>query len=243
MNTGVGDAVGLGWMLAGLIQGWGDAGLLRAYEVERRAVALRNRTAAGRHSVVRLAVKSAFRRTIHSEGWQGERSRRRLGREIHDLGNLENEALGIELGYCYADSPVVVAEPGIPPVQTADAYTPTTWPGSRPPSIHLDDGRALFDLFGSGFTLLRFTDADVQPLVDAAAQRGLPLTVLDLEDPRARRLYERDLVLIRPDQHVAWRGNALPSHPVEIVDRVRGADIPRDHQSTNQSTLNRRTSK
>ncbi|KQY01334.1 hypothetical protein ASD37_30035 [Mycobacterium sp. Root135] len=223
MNTGVGDAVGLGWALAALIHGWGGPKLLQAYETERRTVAQRNKAAAERHSLVRLAIKAAFRKTIHSEGWNGERARRRLGREIADLGNLENEALGIELGYRYDHSPIVATEPGYPPPQTRDAYTPTTWPGSRPPSVYLADGRALFDLFGCGFTLLRFTDTDTTALTDAAHQRGVPLTVVDVRDEHAHRLYERDLVLIRPDQHVAWRADKAPQDPLRLIDTVRGA--------------------
>jgi 2-polyprenyl-6-methoxyphenol hydroxylase-like FAD-dependent oxidoreductase len=223
MNTGVGDAVGLGWALAAKVQGWGGPNLLSAYEIERRAVALRNRYAAGRNALVRFAIMTGFRRSIHSEGWNGERSRRRLGREIADLGNLENEALGIEIGYRYSDSPIVSKEPGTAPEQTMDAYIPTTWPGARPPSVYLGDGRALFDLLGKEFTLLRFADVDAEPLVEAARQRSVPLEVVDIRDEHAHRLYERDLVLIRPDQHVAWRGNRVPDAPEPLIDLVRGA--------------------
>jgi 2-polyprenyl-6-methoxyphenol hydroxylase-like FAD-dependent oxidoreductase len=223
MNTGVGDAVGLGWALAANVQGWGGENLLRAYEIERRAVLLRNRNAAARHSLVRFAIMTDYRASIHSEGWNGERSRRELGREIADLGNLENEALGIEIGYRYSDSPIVSKERGAAPDDTLDAYRPTTWPGARPPSVYLNDGRALFDLFGKGFTLLRFADVDAEPLAEAARQRGVPLDVVDVRDDHARRLYERDLVLVRPDQHVAWRGDRLPDGPDRLVDLVRGA--------------------
>ncbi|WP_052425256.1 FAD-dependent monooxygenase [Streptomyces fulvoviolaceus] len=226
MNTGVGDAVGLGWALAAVLQGWGTPGLLRAYEQERRAVALRNRTAAARHTAVRGAVKAAHRTAVHSERWFGARARQRLGREISDLGNLENEALGIELGYRYDTSPVICHEHGTgaqAPRQTMDEYTPSTWPGARPPSVLLQDGRALFDLFHHGFTLLRFADHDVTALTAAAAERGVPLEILDVRDARARALYERDLVLVRPDQHVAWRGDTPPAEPLHVIDRVRGA--------------------
>ncbi|MGV9818929.1 FAD-dependent monooxygenase [Nocardia xishanensis] len=224
MNTGVGDAVGLGWMLAAQLQGWGAPGLLAAYEQERRSVALRNREAAARHSVVRAAVMTTFRPSMYSERWLGERTRQQIGREISDLGNLENEAWGIELGYRYDHSPAVCGESEThAPQQRMDVYTPSTWPGSRPPSVRLEDGRAIFDLFGRGFTLLRFADHDVDAFTDAAAQRGVPLEVVDIRDARAHALYERDLVLIRPDQHVAWRGNATPAAPLLIIDRVRGA--------------------
>lgn len=224
MNTGVGDAVGLGWVLAALLDGWGTPGLLRAYEQERRGVALRNRTAAGRHSLVRGAVMAASRAAMHSERWFGARVRRRLGREISDLGNLENEALGIELGYRYDTSPAVCHESGASaPPQRMDEYAPSTWPGARPPSVRLADGDAIFDLFGRGFTLVRFDDHDVTGLLDAAAERGVPIEVVDIRDPHARALYQRDLVLIRPDQHVAWRGDTAPEHPLHVIDRIRGA--------------------
>ena len=225
MNTGVGDAVGLGWALAAVLQGWGGTGLLSAYEVERRAVAQRNRAAAGRHLMVRMAIKAAFRPSIHSEGWNGEHSRRKLAREISDFGNLENEALGIEIGYRYSDSRVVAKETGQEPDQTLDAYTPTTWPGARPPSLYLADGRPIFDLFSNEFTLLRFADIDTEALTDAARRRGVPLEIIDIRDEHARRLYERDLVLIRPDQHVAWRGNTAPGAPERLIDIVRGCVV------------------
>ncbi|WP_330256933.1 FAD-dependent monooxygenase [Nocardia sp. NBC_00565] len=224
MNTGVGDAVGLGWMLAAQLQGWGAPGLLTAYEQERRSVALRNREAAARHSVVRAAVMTTSRSSMYSERWLGERTRQQIGREISDLGNLENEAWGIELGYRYDNSPVICGEPEPQaPQQRMDVYTPGTWPGSRPPSVRLEDGRAIFDLFGRGFTLLRFADHDIDAFIYAAAQRGVPFEVIDIRDARAHFLYERDLVLIRPDQHVAWRGDSAPAAPLLIIDRVRGA--------------------
>jgi 2-polyprenyl-6-methoxyphenol hydroxylase-like FAD-dependent oxidoreductase len=223
MNTGVGDAVGLGWVLAAIVQGWGNHRLLKAYEAERRPVAIRNRTASARHTLVRLAIKTLYRKVIHTDGWNGERGRKRLGREILDLGNLENEADGIEFGYRYDASPVVCHEPDTAAVDHMHSYTPSTRPGSRPPSLFLKDGRAIFDLFGLGFTLLRFTEIDVDSMAAAAAERGIPLTIVDIRDDHARTLYEHDLLLIRPDHHVAWRGCTVPDEPGAIFDHIRGA--------------------
>ena len=222
MNTGVGDAVGLGWTLAAVVNGWGGPRLLSAYAAERRAVGIANRDASARHTLVRLAIQMANRASLSGHGWASDRDRARLGREILDLGNLENEADGIEYGYRYDNSPVICTEPVLQPAGPAHRYLPSTAPGARPPSVFLPDGTALFDLFGPGFTLLRFTDLDVTELTSAAADRGVPLTVVDVRDTHARNLYERDLVLIRPDQHVAWRGNRLPVEASEVIDRVRG---------------------
>jgi hypothetical protein len=102
-------------------------------------------------------------------------------------------------------------------------YVPSTWPGVRAPHVFLEDGRAIFDLFGPWFTLVRFTDASAEPLIQAARERGVPLTVLDIHDKHAHAVYERDFVLIRPDQHVAWRGNTMPADAMAVIDRVRGA--------------------
>lgn len=223
MNTGVGDAVDLGWKLAAVLQGWGGPALLPSYEAERRPVGLRNRAASARHLSIRTAIASAYTPRIHEDSARGQAARTALGAKILELGNLENEALGIEIGYRYDDSPIVCPEDGEAPPQEMAAYHPSTWPGVRVPSLFLDDGTALFDRLGKDFTLLRFADADAGGLVRAAAARGLPLEVVDVRDPLARRLYQRDLVLVRPDHHVAWRGDAEPADPEVVIDRVRGA--------------------
>lgn len=223
MNTGVGDAVDLGWKLAAVLEGWGGDRLLPSYDAERRPVGVRNRRASACHLSIRTEIASAYTPAIHEDSPRGEKARRALGARIAGLGNLENEALGIEIGYRYDGSPIVCHEPGQAPPWDMALYVPSTWPGVRLPSVFLGDGRALFDLLGKGFTLLRFSDVDVSGLVDAAAARALPLDVLDVRDPLAARLCERELVLVRPDQHVAWRGARAPEDPMAVVDRVRGA--------------------
>jgi hypothetical protein len=145
---------------------------------------------------------------------------------IHDLGNLENEALGIEIGYRYDESPIVCHDAGEPPPYEIERFEPSSWPGVRAPSLFLEDGSALLDHLGRGFTLLRFADVDTAHLERAAAARGVPLEVVDLRDAHARQIYECDLVLVRPDQHVAWRGDEAPIDADAVMDRVRGAGQP-----------------
>jgi hypothetical protein len=117
---------------------------------------------------------------------------------------------------------------GPPPPEPEDArdYRPSSYPGGRAPHAWLADGRSTLDLFGRGFTLLRFgADApDPRALSEAAARRGVPLDVVAIEQPDIGALYERKLVLVRPDGHVAWRGDAPPSDALALIDRVRGAE-------------------
>ena len=223
MNTGVGDAVDLGWKLSAMLEGWGGPSLLPSYEAERLPVGNRNRAASARHMGIRTDIGRAYSPEIHEDSERGEKARQAIGKQIAELGNLENEALGIEIGYRYDDSPVVCHESGTPPPYEMADYQPSSWPGLRVPSLFLADGSALHDRLGKGFTLLRFTEVDADGLLKAAAQRGVPLELVDIRDTKAKQLYERNLVLVRPDQHVAWRGDRAPENPLEIMDRVRGA--------------------
>ncbi len=225
MNTGVGDAVDIGWKLAATLHGWGGPALLASYEVERRPVAVRNVARSDRHANVHVTWRSQMDRALlEADTPEGAAHRARIN-AIIQAERGENEDHGIELGYRYDGSPVIVAETGDAPPWQPRTYMPTSWPGGRPPSVILEDGSLLFDRFGRGFTLLDFTDdRDASRLVKAAAARGVPLERIVIRDPQARQLYERNLVLIRPDQHVAWRGDRVPDNPNAIVDRVRGAE-------------------
>jgi hypothetical protein len=197
MNTGVADAYDLAWKLAAALRGWGGPKLLASYETERRPVGLRNRDASRFHAETKQRIIDAWTVDTAAE-------RAALTKLIRETGNAENESLGIELGYRYEGSPLVWAEPN-PPTPDFATYTPTARPGARAPNVFLDNGTALHDLFGPGFTLLDFGDkARPTRSID-----GIPLKILRLDDANARRIYERDLVLVRPDQHVAWRGDAL----------------------------------
>ena len=110
------------------------------------------------------------------------------------------------------------------PAYTMGSYTPSTVPGCRTPHFWREDGSSLYDAMGPEFTLLRFdADADVTALEAAARDRGLPLKVLDVEQPETVIFYDGRLVLSRPDQHVAWRGDRVPEDPPALIDRVRGA--------------------
>jgi hypothetical protein len=174
---------------------------------------------------IRSEIRNALTDDIHNDTPDGDQSRQKLGQYIKELGNLENEAWGIEWGYRYDESPVIChdADGEAPPYEW-DEYAPSTWPGVRPPNLFLEDGTILFDHLGNFFTLLTFGEASTQALEKAANNIGLPLEIVAIDDEKAANLYEKRLVMLRPDHHVAWRGDTLPDEAGihKIIDTVRG---------------------
>jgi 2-polyprenyl-6-methoxyphenol hydroxylase-like FAD-dependent oxidoreductase len=208
MNTGIDDAANLAWKLTAAVQGWAGPELLASYEQERRPVAVRNtRAALGLAKSIRDIPLGPVLEADTVEG----RDARSIAAEVLAGFTHEFASMGIQLGARYDGSPVVAADGTTPPADLPTRYLPTACPGGRAPHVWLSEGRSLFDALGPGFTLLRLGPGapTAGNLAAAAAERGVPLTVLDVPLAEARELYERDLVLVRPDQHVAWRGNEL----------------------------------
>jgi 2-polyprenyl-6-methoxyphenol hydroxylase-like FAD-dependent oxidoreductase len=223
MNTGMGDAVDLGWKLAALVDGWGGDRLLQSYPVERRPVAQRNvRVATEANEEVYNPELVPFIEDATSEG---EAARKALGAEILERRSRQFISDGIALGYCYEGSPVVWADGSPPPPDDSMRYTPTTRPGARAPHGWIGKGRSTLDLFGRGFVLLAFNGAagESAGLGAAAQARGVPFETVAIDDPGLAALYERRLVLVRPDGHVAWRGDAAPDDPGAVIEVARGA--------------------
>jgi 2-polyprenyl-6-methoxyphenol hydroxylase-like FAD-dependent oxidoreductase len=223
MNTGVGDAVDLSWKLWGALRGWGGPALLRSYESERRQVGERNVAASRYASLGRRKWRSQYRPEIRDPTPEGQTARDNLASVADVEQRKTNEMIGAELGYRYEDSPIIASEPG-GPEQLFREYVPTTWPGARLPHVWLEDGRAVQDLIGDGYTLLRLgrSSADTSALARAMHAVGAPFDVLALEDDCVRDVYGRDLLLLRPDMHVAWRANRAPDDPQALAARVTG---------------------
>jgi hypothetical protein len=153
----------------------------------------------------------------------GRAARRETGVYLANF-QPEFDSLGVQLGARYDNSPIILGDGSEPPPDDPDAYLPSACPGGRTPHLWLGDGVSLFDRLGRGFTLLDLSRgaAETRTLEQTAARRGLPLTCLALDNIEARDLYQRDLALIRPDQHVAWRGNRLPEDCAGLLDRATG---------------------
>jgi 2-polyprenyl-6-methoxyphenol hydroxylase-like FAD-dependent oxidoreductase len=222
MNTGIQDAVDLSWKLAATLQGWGGPHLLSSYDAERRPVGHRN---------VREAAANFRRMTSPQPGPllleatpEGEKFRQRLGAEFSAIMRHEWFTLGVHLGYRYAGSPICWPDGSEPPPDEPNRYVPSTVPGCRAPHVWLAPGCSTLDLFGRGFALLGFgaDPADVAAMETVAGTRGMPLAYTPIDHAAAARLYERKLVLVRPDGHVAWRGDRV-ADPLALIDRIRGA--------------------
>lgn len=225
MNTGIEDSANLAWKLAAIVQGWGGASLLDSYEVERKPVAVRNTGAA--RALTKNVGDVETPAEMEEDSSAGAAARRKVGAFLATFGE-QYGSIGVQLGARYDGSPIV-AEDGAPPTDNFINYTPSSVPGGRAPHFWMDDGRgfgsSLFDRLGTGFTLLRLggRTPSGSALVEAAAQTRIPFKVLDCADDEARDLYGCDLALIRPDQHVAWRGNANPADAERLIARTVGA--------------------
>jgi hypothetical protein len=219
----MGDAADLGWKLAAVINGWGGPALLESYEIERRPVAARIvKQAAGNFMRDR---RRASHPQIAEDSPEGARARREMGEAIVASQASVYFTDGTALGNVYEPSPIAWPDGTPLPQHSISEYRPTTRPGARAPHAWLADGRSTLDMFGRGFVLLRLgAGAPESSALEAAfVDRGVPLEVVPLANPSIAALYERKLVLVRPDGHVAWRSDAMPDDPVAVVDRVRGA--------------------
>lgn len=228
MNTGIAEIANLGWKVAATLKGWAGPELLASYHDERHPIAHLSWGTSRKHLDIRFKLQELYAEAGDLSGDEAQDAAKRLrtGRAIADLTNAENECWGTEHGYRYEVSAVIVPEdseaPGFDPL----IYTPSTYPGSRLPSMFLKDGTALFDHLGPWFTLINLGIADMGSALAASQESGIPLQVLQLDEPDVRRVYGCDLIIVRPDHHVAWRGDSLPDDITALLNQVAGHGSP-----------------
>lgn len=230
MNTGILDAVNLSWKLAASLQGWGGEHLLDSYEIEQRPVAIRNVTEAG-DNLKRMLSPRILRpdpRIFDESNPDVEAARKEYGDRYTEMMRREWFSIGIHLGYVYEGSNIHISDGTPRPPGHVQTYEQTARPGSRAPHVWLADGKSMLDLFGRSFVLLRLGEEvpDVQPLIQVAQRACVPIEVVDVRHAEAERVYERKLVLVRPDGQVAWRGETAPIDLIEWINRIRGEYAP-----------------
>src|SRR6185436_867529 len=198
MNAGIADAANLAWLLAARLQGWGGEAILDAHEKERLPITEQVSHFAMNHSFQMAKQRQTVPAWIEEPGPGGDAARAALGKAAYELNVQQYCCGGLNFGYYYDQSPLIVYDEESQPPYSMATFTPSTVPGCRTPHVWLRDGRSLYDALGPWFTLLRFDPAvDVTPLTDAAAQRGVPLDVLDVQSDEAAAVYDRALVLSR----------------------------------------------
>ena len=223
MNMGIADGVDLGWKLAAVIQGWGGALLLDSYERERRPV----------HDMVldeAVTNHAMLGKQLWTEGMDGEDARgaalrSEAGARIQTAKIREFATLGVMLGYRYDDSPVIVPDGSPAPGHDFVNYVPSSRPGALAPHAWMHDGSSLYDQFGEGFTLLAGKDAPaaaIEQIRLQARRASVPLKLVQAHEAGIAALYPTRFTLIRPDQHVAWRGNAWPGGADGLFEQVTG---------------------
>ena len=223
MNAGIADAANLSWILAAVLKGWGDVSMLDAYENERQPI-----TDQVSHYAMNMAVDNIRKRggvpaEIEAPGEQGAETRARIGRELYDLNVQQFCCGGLNFGYFYDRSPIIVYDGETAPSYTMFEFSQSSVPGCHTPHIWLDDTLPLFDALGPDYTLLRLdATVNVDEFLASAARRGIPVKLLDITVPGAIDIYKRKLVLSRPDQHVAWRGDEVPTDLSAVLDCVSG---------------------
>ncbi len=215
----------IGWKLAAVLKGSAPHRLLESYEAERRPVAIRN-TGFARQFADSLGLFTP-KPGLEDDTDEGEALRREAGAYLEAHGKAEFDIPGITLGARYDGSPVICTEPGEPAADLPNCYVPSAAPGGRAPHWWIGPDTSLYDRFGFDWTLLRLGESapDGARFVAAAANAGMELKLLNLASEEIAALYGAPLVLIRPDQVVAWRGDDDRS-AVGVVDRVTSRALP-----------------
>ncbi|MDA9407246.1 FAD-dependent oxidoreductase [Bradyrhizobium sp. CCBAU 45384] len=239
MNAGIADAVDLCWILAAVLQGWASPALLDAYEAERQPITEQVSHFAMNHALAVMGQRRAVPPEVEIDGEAGDAARSKVGQAAYDLNVQQYCCAGLNFGYYYDRSPIIAYDGEAPPPYSMGNFTASTVPGARAPHVWLADGRSLLDALGPAYTLVRFDQTiDAAPLLDAAARSGVPLTVLDVDRAGAGFDFAENLLMVRPDSHIAWRGMAAPRDPDRLLERLRGAasdPAGREHDSAGEA--------
>jgi 2-polyprenyl-6-methoxyphenol hydroxylase-like FAD-dependent oxidoreductase len=223
MNAGVADAMNLSWLLSATIDGWANASMLDAYAAERGPITEQVSHFAMNHALGAIRHRREVPAAVEALGEEGQLARAQFGRAVYDLNVRQYCCGGLNFGYFYDQSPIIMYDGEKAPSYTIDTFTSSTIPGCRLPHFWLANRRSIYDALGLGFSLLRFNPSvDIDPLVQNAAHVGIPLKILDIRQCDRLAVFKEDLILARPDFHIAWRGNGLPDNLATMIGKIQG---------------------
>ena len=230
MNAGIADGLNLSWLLSARLQGWGSEAMLDAYEAERQPITEQVSNFAMNHAAKMIKARSSVPSNLEDDNAAGAAERQRIGQECYDVNVEQFCCAGLNFGYYYQGSPIIIGEEEAPPAYSMGNFQASTVPGCRAPHFWLADGRSLYDAFGQGYTLLRLDpQVPIDALTAEARQRGIALTVLDIDRSQQELpdAYRHALLLCRDDQHVAWRAQHQPAKPGALWEQLTGHTVAR----------------
>jgi 2-polyprenyl-6-methoxyphenol hydroxylase-like FAD-dependent oxidoreductase len=223
MNAGIADGVNLAWLLSAVIKGWAPESILGAYEAERLPIT---------EQVSRLAMEKVLENAsaigggvppieLSDPGPPGQEIRDFVAPILRDINLPQFAPAGLNFGYYYDSSPIISYDGSEAPNYTMGEVTPSTVPGCRMPHFEAS-GVPILDLLGPDYTLIQFNpDIDCSEFLGASERAGLPITVVVTQRPPDQDVFVHDLLIVRFDQHVAWRGNVLSQH-LTLIDVLLG---------------------
>lgn len=223
MNAGIADAMNLSWLLAAALAGWASPAILDAYWAERGPITEQVSHFAMNHALGAIRHRREVPPAVEAPGEEGRRARAEFGKAVYDLNVRQYCAGGLNFGYFYDRSPIILYDGETAPAYTIDTFASSTVPGCRLPHFWFANARSIYDALGMGYTLLRFNPSvEIEPLVREAARGNIPLKTLDIRPCDRLAVFREDLILARPDFHIAWRGNRLPDDLAVLIGKMQG---------------------
>ena len=223
MNAGIADAMDLSWQLAAHLNGWAPSSILDGYEIERLPITDQVSRFAMRHALGAIAERTSIPADVEDPTPDGAAVRKRIGDAAYNLHVQQFACAGLNFGYFYENSPLIIYDGEPAPGYSMHEYSPSTVPGCRLPHLWLPGGQSLYDVLGREFTLLRFDPSvDVEPLLGASRGLRIPLELLDLDLGGIPAPYQNALCIARPDVHVAWRADRIPAAPDSLLATITG---------------------
>src|SRR4051794_10686393 len=215
LNNGLEDAVNLSWKLAAVLQGWGGEGLPAPSSPERQGVF--------RDIGQDIIAATIERERDFVERWSPEPDGEAFEAAFGEIASVGGEIAVKDYEPHYEGSAVVAGPPGAV-ISAHGEHSFRARAGHHLSPQPLSSGQNVLDALGLGYTLLAFDarESEVATLERAAAAIGMPLTVVADTLADGREEYGARLVLVRPDQHVAWAGDAAPEDADRLIALVAG---------------------
>jgi 2-polyprenyl-6-methoxyphenol hydroxylase-like FAD-dependent oxidoreductase len=226
MNAGIADGVHIAWLISNVLQGWASEGMLDAYEAERQPITDQVSRKAMQVALDYNAATADKQIPVYLASRYNPISillRKILGKKLHAMNVPQFAPEGLNFGYYYDASPIITYDGSAHPDYDMSRITHSTVPGCRMPHFYLPDGSSVYDQLGAAYTLIRFDpQAEIRALTQAATSASMPIAVLDTARPQDSSAFTHALLIVRQDQHVAWRGNALPQNCNDLIFKLCG---------------------